>query len=57
MPADITIPTWQYFALILGIVFIPLFMGLIVINIFRAIPWAWPMYRAFQKNKLFDPPI
>lgn len=46
----IIIPTWQYYGLILGMVFIPLTVGLIVIGIFRSIPWAYPMYRAFQKN-------
>jgi len=50
MPADMIIPTWQYFALILGMVFVPLITIIIVVNIFKSIPWAWPMYRAFQKN-------
>ncbi len=50
MPADMIIPTWQYYALIIGMIFVPLMCGLVVFNIFRAVPWAWTMYRAFQKN-------
>ena len=48
--ADITIPVWQYWALIMGMVLIPLLTIIITVNIFKAVPWAWPMYRAFQKN-------
>jgi hypothetical protein len=50
LTASIAIPTWQYYALIMGMIVIPLITILMVFNIFKAVPWAWPMYRAFQKN-------
>ena len=48
--ATIPVEAWQFYALIIGAVTIPLLTILITWNIFKAVPWAWPMYRAFQKN-------
>jgi len=39
-----------YYGLILGIVLVPLLTLGIIFNIHKSVPWAWPMFRAFQKN-------
>lgn len=39
-----------YYGLILGIVLVPLICIAMIFNLHKAIPWAYPMFRAFQKN-------
>ncbi len=50
MAANIVLPTWQFYTLILAMIFILVMSVLFVFVIFRTVPWAWTMYRAFQHN-------
>ncbi len=48
--ANMILPEWQVYLMIVVMVMIPLLTGLIVLSIFKAIPWAWTMYKAFRAN-------
>jgi len=48
--SQIVVDQLQYYAMLLGLGLVPAICIFVVVSIFRAVPWALPMYNAFRKN-------
>lgn len=50
MAANIVMPTWQVITLVMALFLVIILAIVFIFVIFRTVPWAWTMYRAFQHN-------